>query len=103
MPDGSETSSHTHAVEADVKKIRQLRVHDRARFFFRSALSILTTRMECLQENTHYIFMLRTTSNETINQEVIISIIIIIEELPYISTVAGLTIISTASNISDSS
>jgi hypothetical protein len=47
--------------------------------------------------------MLRTTSNETINQEVIITIIIIIEELPHISTVTGLTIISTASNKSDSS
>jgi len=59
--------------------------------------------MECLQENTHYIFMLRTTSNALINQEVIITIIIIIEELPHISTVTGLTIISTASNKSDSS
>jgi len=59
--------------------------------------------MECLQENTHYIFMLRTTSNALINQEVIITIIIIIEELPHISTVTGLTKISTASNKSDSS
>jgi len=32
--DGSRTSPHTHAVENDVKNIRQSGVHDRAPFFF---------------------------------------------------------------------
>ncbi len=34
VSDGSETSPSMHAVQADVKNIRQLRVHDRAPFFF---------------------------------------------------------------------
>jgi hypothetical protein len=60
VSDGSETSPSMHAVQADVKKIRQLRVHGRAPFFF------------CLIETnkkTHYFYVIKQHHNYSINDQ----------------------------------
>jgi hypothetical protein len=72
VSDGSETSPSMHAVQADVKKIRQLRVHDRAPFFFRFALFILSSCKECLIETnkkTHYFYVIKQHHNYSINNQ----------------------------------
>jgi hypothetical protein len=55
--DGSRTSPHTHAVENDVKNIRQSGVHDRAPSFFSGSQNSLCTQniqSYYANNNSHY-------------------------------------------------
>ncbi len=67
MPDGSETSSHTHGVEADVRKIRQSRVHDRARFFF-SIRSLRTINTYGIPSRKYSLYFYASNNIKCINQ-----------------------------------
>jgi len=70
--DGSRTSPHTHAVENDVKNIRQSGVHDRApSFFFRiTKLPLYAKHTELLCKQQLSLFQ-QTDGTTTTNKSTI--------------------------------